>query len=320
MKYKIGDRVKIKSLDWYNEHKNETDDIECSNNIWFYREMSKFCGKVMTISHVRADHYTMVEDLVGYWTDEMIERKVEEETKSHNNMCKQLIDEMNPNVKVNVKTKPEPKFKVGEIVYSITWQRDIIILDILPDGFYKVGDVHLGWFRTDESGLCKEKITLPTDSQLKKPFKQEISLPEGYQFVDENDNVINTNKIVLEKKKKEYPKTYEECAEIIAELTGSDCNPKGCMGYMSVQLTALQKLLICRDAYWKIAGEEMGLGKPWEPDWEENSEKSIITKFRNTVAKFNTKEQHTFAFPTEEMRDAFKENFDPDIEICKIFL
>ncbi len=224
MNYKVGDRVKIKSLDWYNEHKDETDDIECSNNIWFYREMSKFCGKVMTISHVRADHYTMVEDLVGYWTDEMIECKVEEEcpqdfiekycrscgtqrcdrtkeylngcpyynaymcikqnakhywevitggskpkfkigdkvtlnlhpcvvnkvewrgdskyvgyvytvrgtdfgkkvketelmldprkeeTKSHNNMCKQLIDEMNPNVEVNVKTKPKPSNTVS---------------------------------------------------------------------------------------------------------------------------------------------------------------------------------------------------------------
>ena len=78
MKYNIGDKVRIKSLDWYNKHKNETDDIECSNNIWFYREMSKFCGKVMTISHVRVDYYTMVEDLVGYWTDEMIECKVEE--------------------------------------------------------------------------------------------------------------------------------------------------------------------------------------------------------------------------------------------------
>ena len=77
LKYKVGDRVKIQSLDWYNEHKNETDDIECSNNIWFYRDMSKFCGKVMTISYVGVDYYTMVEDLVGYWTDEMIDCKIE---------------------------------------------------------------------------------------------------------------------------------------------------------------------------------------------------------------------------------------------------
>ena len=81
MNYNVGDKVRIKSLDWYKENKDETNDIECSNNIWFYREMSKFCGKVMTISHVGVDYYTMVEDLVGYWTDEMIEELVEEETK-----------------------------------------------------------------------------------------------------------------------------------------------------------------------------------------------------------------------------------------------
>lgn len=33
--------------------------------------------------------------------------------------------------------------------------------------------------------------------------KLEITLNEGYQFKDENSNVINTKKIVLEKKKKE---------------------------------------------------------------------------------------------------------------------
>ena len=39
----------------------------------------------------------------------------------------------------------------------------------------------------------------------------EIKLPEGYIFKDENGNIINATKIVLEKKEKEYPKTYEEC-------------------------------------------------------------------------------------------------------------
>lgn len=34
----------------------------------------------------------------------------------------------------------------------------------------------------------------------------EIKLPEGYIFKDENGNIINATKIVLEKKEKEYPK------------------------------------------------------------------------------------------------------------------
>ena len=47
------------------------------------------------------------------------------------------------------------------------------------------------------------------------PQINEIRLPEGYIFKDENGNVINATKIVLEKKKKEYPKTYEECNRIM---------------------------------------------------------------------------------------------------------
>ena len=45
-------------------------------------------------------------------------RFMEEKSKSHNDMCKKLIEEMNPNVEVNVKTKPEPKFKRGDFVFS----------------------------------------------------------------------------------------------------------------------------------------------------------------------------------------------------------
>ena len=158
MKYKVGDKVKIKSLDWYNENKDETDDIECSNNIWFYREMSKFCGKVMTISHIRADHYTMVEDLVGYWTDEMIECKVEEEcpqdfiekycrscgtqrcdrTKEYLNGCPYYNAYM---CKKEEETKPKPKFKVGDRIYPKYHKpsNDLEIIEVIR------GDGHYGY-------------------------------------------------------------------------------------------------------------------------------------------------------------------------------
>lgn len=107
-----------------------------------------------------------------------------------------------------------------------------------------------------------------------------------------------------------YPKTYEECAEIIAELTGSDCNPKGCMGYMSVQLTALQKLLICRDAYWHTYGEVF--------NWD-NALYYIYTNDYGDVIESDDLDNHNhiLGFPNAETRDAFRENFDSDIEICK---
>lgn len=82
----------------------------------------------------------------------------------------------------------------------------------------------------------------------------------------------------------------------------------------------LQKLLICRDAYWEIAGEQMGLGKSWEPDWKNHEFKYCIKVLGNTlecVSEMNI--QCILSFPTEEMRDAFYENFKELIEECKEF-
>ena len=142
------------------------------------------------------------------------------------------------------------------------------------------------------------------------------TLPEGYQFVDENGNVINATKIVLEKKKKEYPKTYKECSDILSVYTDPDID-----GYKGELLWTFQKLLICRDAYWKIAGDEMGLGKPWKPDWNDDTAKYSIYTIKGVLTKaISCYDGAIFAFPTEEMRDAFYENFKEEIEICKEFL
>lgn len=105
LKYKVGDKVRIKSIGWYNENKNKFGKVWTSGGqIPFDKCMSKWCGKVMTISHVRADHYTMVEDLVGYWSDDMIECLVERNGKTYpykigdrvvlkgNNRCATITD------------------------------------------------------------------------------------------------------------------------------------------------------------------------------------------------------------------------------------
>ena len=251
MRFKVGDRVRIKSLDWYNGNKDEDDNVVCLYS-YFDKGMSEFCDKTVTIKSLHGcpnvKAFRIIEDNgYSWWSDDMIEGLVEEETKSN------IVEE--------AKTY---------------------------------------WDSIKDAWIC----------------------PEGYIFKDENGNVINAKTIVLEKKK-EYPKTYEECTEIIAELTGSDCNPKGCMGYMSVQLTALQKLLICRDTYWKIAGDEMGLGKPWElsigtPIYYIYYNRTVGT-IKNDYAD-DIQGNIILAFPTAEMRDAFYENFKELIETVKELL
>lgn len=125
---------------------------------------------------------------------------------------------------------------------------------------------------------------------------------------------------VNKSRQSQYPKTYEECDEIISEFTGSDCNPKGCMGYRSSLLTSFYKLIVCRDAYWKIAGDEMGLDEPWKSSKSDSV--YCIFRYKGDIVKDNFVfgDSIVLEFPTEEMRDAFLENFRHLIELCKELL
>lgn len=181
--------------------------------------------------------------------------------------------------------------------------------------------------RTDNE-LIKEEVGLV--DKFSSRWVNEFNLPEGYEFKDEKGNVIDATKIVLEKKKKEYPKTYDECCKMLGipihggiVLAGNWCMEDGYIVQHLEMLRVLSKLFICCNAYWKIAGEEMGLGKPWKPNWtDQESPKYCITSIKDQVEAskryyiMNT----ILAFPTEEMRDAFYENFKELIESCKELL
>ena len=66
----------------------------------------------------------------------------------------------------------------------------------------------------------------------------------------------------------------------------------------------------------------MGLGQPWEPDWKDTYQKKwTITFYQDWIHLTNDPNVHFFlTFPTEEMRDAFYENFKELIECCKELL
>ena len=143
-----------------------------------------------------------------------------------------------------------------------------------------------------------------------------IDIPEGYEFFGIDDN----NKVVLTKIQSQYPKTYEECCECLSLGKDGKLYTKG---YKASLIQNFQKLLICRDAYWKIVGEQMGLGKPWEPDWYSVRPHNFgIYRFENQIKYITLYVSNNLilVFPTEEMRDAFYENFKDLIEYCKELL
>ena len=254
MKYSVGQKVKIRSLEWYRDNVNRYGIIECGK-YEFFEPMNEYCGKVVTIKRIDDDNYRIDADKGAFcWTDEMIEGLVEEE----NNDCE----------------------KCGLIRNSTK----CLFMDNCPHT---------------------------------KP-KNIIEIPEDYVIKDDNGNVINATKIVLEKKKPKYPKTYCECKDILG-LWDIDDTERGY--YKTELIDKLQMLLICRDAYWKIAGDEMGLGKPWSPsDSDYITGRYCIFVQRGNIICDTPAQDCILTFPTEEMRDAFYENFKELIESCKELL
>ena len=312
MKYKVNDLVRIKSLDWYNKNKNKTGDVPCGEYD-FVSDMSVFCGKILTIDVDFGNKtYLMKEDNNGFiFTDEMIEGLMEEENK------------------LKFKVGDEVRIKgtdIGGTIESVI--RGQLIVN-------SKGSKIPAW--PEDVVLMKsvEEETKPNIIEEAKTYWDSIKdawiCPEGYIFKDENGNEILTSKIILEKKKKEvtYPKTYEECCKILGFLNVDLCFNADYRNFDASKeqwkrlglMNQFYQLLICRDAYWKIAGEEMGLGKPWKSDWNTSEPKYVIAYTSRGIEKqWETTYCKGFAFPTEEMRDAFYENFKELIESVKELL
>lgn len=144
----------------------------------------------------------------------------------------------------------------------------------------------------------------------------EYKFPDGYEF----DKVEN-GKIILKPIKSKYPNDYKTCCDALyANSNHNECYEACLRGY---PMDTFARLLICRDAYWKIAGEEIGLDKPWKPVYEtlEDNTYFIIQTFNGEIDKSATSHRNAIlAFPTIEMRDAFYENFKELIEKCKELL
>ena len=74
MKYKEGDKVRVKSIEWYNYNKSGPfGDVWYTPRI-FTQDMSKYCGEILTIVSVSEDFKDyQVEGNKYFWTDDMFE-------------------------------------------------------------------------------------------------------------------------------------------------------------------------------------------------------------------------------------------------------
>lgn len=246
--------------------------------------------------------------------------------------------------------KEKYPYKVGDKVFfgdinyivweieSMQWMNNEIKYIIKDNNKSRLCDIkaeHLKPYKEEtmeEKGDKAKAPDLKGEDYSDKRFGYKI--PDGYEF----DTVYN-GKIILKPIKPQYPKIYEECCQVLMgktdfqdfeliltryAITRSEENSiSPCPPYISL-INNFYKLLICRDAYWKIAGEQMGLDKPWEPDWGENDGgyRYCIRNRSNKIVLSNEwlGENYILSFPTAEMRDEFFENFKELIEECKELL
>lgn len=152
--------------------------------------------------------------------------------------------------------------------------------------------------------------------------KVRLILPDGYEFQAKG------NEVFVIKKKPKYPKTFEECCEIMQVARStiwfeyddiSSISNEGDAYEKSIEntLLVLRKLIICRDAYWKMAG-----------DWREKRRVEemhyiIYSTLFGEVLREDIPRHIAnclLDFPTKEMRDMFYENFKELIETVKELL
>ena len=157
---------------------------------------------------------------------------------------------------------------------------------------------------------------IPQSINLSQSNVNEIEVVLGdYEFV------LKEGKTYFIKKKPQYPKTYGECCRVLGISDGEFMFT----GLSDDEYNLFDNFVMlkrCRDAYWKIAGEELGLGKPWEPDWSTEGEKKYVIEvyLNNIRTNLQGYSNTTLSFPTVEMRNTFFENFKKLIEACKELL
>ena len=225
----------------------------------------------------------------------------------------------------------ENPFKVGDLVDRNIDYVSCIIDDMRWNSEKCCVEYHLNYLNGSEYGwhvsdclIKPENVDVIIGTKIQSTGFMQMGKTASVIFNSENyeDEVelqlgdyeieVRDGKTYAVKKKPVYPKTYEECKEMLDEN----------MYYGFSVFKTLQNLIICRDAYWKIAGEEMGLGKTWKPDWKHLNRKfyCIYNSKNNIVKNVTYGENKILAFPTEEIRDAFYENFKDLIESCKELL
>lgn len=242
-------------------------------------------------------------------------------------------DEINDSSRCTIYTLEEffeaHPFKVGDevvirgnnyetyIITKMRWVNEVKVVEYTLQDSYGVSSRRLA----SEITLCNREMLLDWVEEEKG---KRLIAHKDYEIKQEN------NSFYLVKKKSQYPISYLDCCRIIGAkhdrhyyYTKKD-KEQDFPNEIPIldQLDHLRMLIICRNAYWKIAGKELGLDKPWKPDFTKKDVTYGLHTLKNEVVKIDSvvSVNLILTFPNAKIREEFYNNFKKLIESCKNFL
>lgn len=170
------------------------------------------------------------------------------------------------------------------------------------------------WERIYYGFECNDdnKITCIDITKSDEYSKESVTLkydPNKYEMTsDDNGNIVLKAKISL-------PRTFDDCCNIL----NAQPSEARSSGYATEELGDLERLLICRDAFYKAIGFD--IEKDFLMKWK-NAYVPIISKNDdgNICRKSGYAQLHLLPFPKTEDRDYFFDKFYDYIDKCKKFI
>lgn len=328
MKRKVGDTVKIKSIDWFNAQEKDSDgDIHThsvNNIVDFTKDMSNYCSKEAKIEDIRIDdniYFLDVDERCYEWTDDMFEdnyifeelpigevfdfkgHKLRVEKDVHGscagcfmlenyrieNCCAQLFqDRLRPRCGSMRKDRTGVIFK--EIKDSKTMEERTIKVDI---------ETARKWYNGSDDSLRTLALQAFSENELK-----DSGLPNTW------------NEFCLETPIKQFEyyisadSGISQRADDVIRRIECDKNVLPNKKYAE-SILALCQLTQLRDRY----------RQGWVPDLKDGKYKYIIDYDGDNLSLDLYHQRKTFlSFQSKEIRDLFVKNFKDLIELAKEYI
>ena len=326
MKYKVGDKIKIKSIDWYNHQVKDKDgDIPINSvnyNTYFTKDMSNYCSKEAKIEDIRIDdniYFLDVDKRCYEWTDEMLDENYD---------FKELpIGEVFDFKGHKLRVEKAVHGSCAGCFMLKNYKIENCCAQLFQDGLRP----RCGNMRKDRTDVIFKEIENMEERSVKIDIE---TAKKWYNGSDENLKTLALQVFSEEELTDNgFPNNWEEfcknhhtcendsCVDIFSYIvTCSNNHVRSSLFDKNLLpnkkyaegILALCQLTQLRDCY----------RQGWVPDWNncENIKYSIVVQYNKITSIYRWNVQSFLSFQTSEICDKFLNNFKDLIELAKEYI